>query len=93
MSKDELTQFANQDTPAGVTVPASWTGLAMWMMGRWGLGVAAAVVFGFALAQVYDDMREVNERVLVAFEAMAKQQEANAAALRELTKAVEGRPR
>lgn len=50
--------IANADTPAIVDVPPGLVGLAVWAAGRFGVGVAGMVVFGFALKVMYGNWRE-----------------------------------
>jgi hypothetical protein len=89
MSREELHAIANRDTPQEVVVPNTIAGLLLWAAGRWGVGVIVAAVALIGTAKVYEDMSELNDRVIVAFERMAAVQAENAAAIRELTKAVE----
>lgn len=53
-----LHQIAENDTPAGVEVPSSLTGLVMWLIGRFGGGVVIALAALYGLNQVYADLRE-----------------------------------
>lgn len=93
MSKDELHELAQRDTPQGVFVPNTWPALAVWATGRFGVGFLVAIAFAFAAHQIYNDMKSVNEKVLVAFENSARAQTETTAVIRELTKAVESIPR
>lgn len=89
MSQNELRHIAQQDTPSSVEVPPTWAGLITWAVGRFGVGVLFAGVFGWWLMTVYGDLRNDGARVLAAFE---KQSETNAhtvVALQQLTLAVE----
>lgn len=53
MSRDELHQTAQVDTPQYVEVPATTNGLLLWLLGRFGV----AVVFAASTFYVYRDMR------------------------------------
>jgi len=53
MSRDELHQTAQADTPAHVEIPATTNGLILWLLGRFGV----AVVFAASTFYVYRDMR------------------------------------
>lgn len=64
MCKSELHEKAMNDTPKEVEVPNSWPGLAVWVLGRWGIG---AIGFVF-LYVVYQDLRMSNERFAVISE-------------------------
>lgn len=53
MSRDELHQTAQVDTPHYVEVPATNNGILLWLLGRFGV----AVVFAASTFYVYRDMR------------------------------------
>jgi hypothetical protein len=53
MSRDELHQLAQNDTPAAVEVPKSFNGLVIWALARFGGGA----IFAVACFWVYKDMR------------------------------------
>lgn len=53
MSQDELHNVANSDTPEGVEIPNTPSGIALWLLGRFGV----AVVFAASTFYVYQDMR------------------------------------
>lgn len=54
MSKDELHEIAHHDTPDEVSVPNTWPALAVWAVGRFGIGI----VFLAMLVLVYKDLRD-----------------------------------
>jgi hypothetical protein len=58
MSKDDLHEVAQLDTPAAVHVPANWCGLLVWAVGKWGAGA----IFLALLVPVYLDLKTSNER-------------------------------
>ena len=53
MSQDDLHQTAQFDTPNNVEIPNTPSGLALWLLGRFGV----AVVFAASTFYVYQDMR------------------------------------
>lgn len=54
--------IANSDTPDIVNVPPGLMGLVVWAAGRFGVGVAGMIVFGFALKVMYGNWREDSVR-------------------------------
>lgn len=64
MSQDELHQTAQADTPNHVEIPNTPTGLALWMLGRFGV----AVVFAASTYYVYQDMRADRQELFKAYE-------------------------
>lgn len=93
MSRDDIHQIAQRDTPPEVIVPNSWPALAVWATGKFGVGFIVAVAFAFAAHQLYGDMKIRDDKVLAAFENSARAQVETAAAIREMTKAVESMSR
>jgi hypothetical protein len=67
MSKEQLVEMANSDTPNGVDFPSNWPGILAWVLGRFGLGVGVAIVFGWFTVRVYEDLQRQNDRILDAF--------------------------
>lgn len=59
MSTDDLHAHANQSTPQGVEIPKTYTGLLVWAIGKWGVGV----VFLALLVPVYQDLKSSNQRL------------------------------
>lgn len=57
MSKDELHNIAQADTPRDVDIPATWQGIIVWAIARFGIGLLVAAVFAYGLGVVYADMR------------------------------------
>ena len=58
MSLEELHSVAEQTTPSEVEVPKTWSGIAVWALGKWGIGV----VFLALLIPVYQDLKVSNAR-------------------------------
>ena len=85
MSREDLTQIANDTTPKEVQMPDSWQGLIVWAVAKFGTGILMAAVLGVATVRVYEDLTVLNNRVLIAFEQQTRAAEANNAALREMT--------
>lgn len=54
----QIRQLAQDDTPSKVAVPEGWSGILVWAVGRFGVGILMAVACGWALMRVYDDLRE-----------------------------------
>ena len=59
MSADDLHEIADQSTPESVEIPKSYTGLVVWAIGKWGIGV----VFAAFLIPVYQDLKASNQRL------------------------------
>jgi hypothetical protein len=65
MSKEEIHQAAQADTPRYVDVPASTPALILWLLGRFGV----AVVFAASTFYVYQDMRSDRRELFDAYRA------------------------
>lgn len=63
MSREELHQTAQYDTPSHVDVPASTPALILWLLGRFGV----AVVFAASTWYVYQDMRSDRKELFDAY--------------------------
>lgn len=59
-----MRQLAQDDTPAKVDVPEGWSGILVWAVGRFGVGILMALACGWALTRVYDDLRA--QQVLIS---------------------------
>lgn len=80
MSRDELHDAAQADTPAHVDIPATTNGLILWLLGRFGV----AVVFAASTFYVYRDMRadrlelfnayQKNMEVIIGFKSVLENQ-------------------
>lgn len=89
MSKEQLAEIANRDTPSNIEVPGSWPGILAWVLGRFGLGVGVAVVFGWFTVRVYGDLQRQNDRILDAFRQQTLSNAEHVHAIRELAKRIE----
>ncbi len=59
MSKDELIDLAEQTTPQSVQIPPTWTGLVVWAISKWGVGIV-----GFLMViPLYQDLKASNEKM------------------------------
>jgi hypothetical protein len=56
---EQLRKIAKESTPENVEVPNTYTGLLVWAVGKWGIGV----VFAAFLIPVYQDLKESNQRL------------------------------
>lgn len=56
---DNMHQMAQSTTPEGVDIPKSYTGLAVWAAGKWGIGI----IFAAFLVPVYQDLKASNQRL------------------------------
>jgi len=79
---------ANADVPANVSVPASWAGLAMWVAGKWGIGIPIAGVFAWFLMTVYSDLRAEGNTKVEMVKGMMELQSANVQAINAVSDAV-----
>jgi hypothetical protein len=89
MSKEQLVEIANNDTPQGVEIPGNWPGIFAWVLGRFGLGVGVAIVFGWFTVRVYEDLQRQNDRILDAFRQQTSSNAEHVHAIRELAKRIE----
>lgn len=85
MSKEDLVEAANADTPAAVKVPPTWSGILAWATIRYGLGIVMAAVFGVATRQVYNDLQRNQERLLAAYLEATVASNRNADAIENMT--------
>lgn len=60
----KLHQLAQNDTPATVDVPPTWQGLIVWAVGRFGVSIVFAAVFGYATREVYYDSRKDKDQLM-----------------------------
>lgn len=95
-AKKVLQEYANDDTPNFVNIPPTWSGIASWLFGRFGI----AVIFVYSSWMFYQDSKATNALMLDAYKENAAmiektklehkiQQEANAKLIESLTQAVE----
>jgi hypothetical protein len=59
MTTENLHQMAVATTPEQVEIPKTYTGLIVWAVGKWGIGV----VFALFLVPVYQDLKASNQRL------------------------------
>jgi hypothetical protein len=59
MTTENFHQMAVATTPENVDIPNSYTGLIVWAVGKWGIGV----VFALFLVPVYQDLKASNQRL------------------------------
>lgn len=59
MTTENLHQLAESTTPAEVEIPKTYTGLIVWAVGKWGIGI----VFAAFLIPVYQDLKASNQRL------------------------------
>jgi cell division protein FtsB len=89
MSKDDLHDIAQKDSPEGVEIPPTWRGLISWAVIRFGVGVLFAAVFGIMLKEVYRDMRNDRAELFQAYIQNANAMSNMAQELREQNKSQE----
>ena len=59
MTTENLHQMAAATTPENVEIPKTYTGLIVWAIGKWGIGI----VFAAFLIPVYQDLKASNQRL------------------------------
>lgn len=89
MSKDQLAEIANRDTPASVTVPPTWPGIVAWLMGRFGVGVLVPIAFGWFAFTLYQDSQRQSAALLDAFREQTRTNTEHVHAIRELARSIE----
>jgi hypothetical protein len=67
MSKDELHEIAQKDSPPYVDLPKSWPGIFAWITIKLGPWAVIAVVCGWATSVVYTHQRADQQQVLSAY--------------------------
>lgn len=89
MSTDTLHRIAQSDTPATVDVPQTWSGLAVWALGRFG-GIVVATAF---LAYAWNDSNETHkrqtERLIAILESKSRTETELSMALSKLSTAID----
>lgn len=93
MSRDELHQLADHDTPSIVRVPNTITGLLMWATGRFGVGILVAAAAMYATAKVYTDLTLQNARILEVIVAQTRTSQETAEAIKEMRRSIEDQNR
>lgn len=89
MSKAQLAELANADSPEGIQIPPTWPGIVAWMVARFGVGIGVAVVFGWFTVRIYADLQRQNDRILEAFQQQTVTNGEHVHAIRELAKSIE----
>lgn len=69
MSKDDLYNAAQRDSPSYVDLPKSWPGILAWVTVKLGPWAVIAVVCGWATSVVYTHQREDQQLLLAAYQA------------------------
>lgn len=59
MTTENIHQLAESTTPKEVEIPKTYTGLVVWAVGKWGIGI----VFAAFLIPVYQDLKASNQRL------------------------------
>ena len=67
----QLHQVAQDDTPSIVDVPNGWSGLLLWVAGRFGGAAIIAIACGWALTHLYEDQKKIIERLTTILETRA----------------------
>lgn len=91
MTRDDLYQIAQADTPEPITVPNTWQGIIVWAVARFGVGMIVAAAFAYSTMVVYDDMRSDRQQLLIAYQENSRVIESFSAKLAELIKSVDER--
>lgn len=89
MSTDTFYSIAQADTPETVTVPKSWTALAVWAVGRFGVGVIVAAVFWHAWREERRETHVMNDRIIGILESRARLDSEMTTALTQLRSAID----
>ena len=67
-----MRKLAQSDTPAEIVVPNTWSGIVIWAIGRFGVGVLMAAVFAYGLREVYADNKSLISQQMEAFREQTK---------------------
>jgi len=84
MSQDDLHTIANRTSPDEIQIPNSWQALIVWAVAKFGVGILATIVLGYAVSHVYSDLTALNNRVLTAFEQQTQAATANREAVLQM---------
>lgn len=84
----KLHQLAEDDTPSRVSVPETWSGLLVWAVGRFGVGILMAVACGWALTRVYEDLSQQQKELMALLREEAKAKTEMTVTLNELRAAI-----
>lgn len=83
-----LHQLAEDDTPSRVQVPATWSGLLVWAVGRFGVGILMAAACGWALMRVYEDLSTTQRELMQLLRDEARAKSEMTVTLNELRQAI-----
>jgi hypothetical protein len=89
MSKEELHEVAQRDTPPYVDLPKSWPGILAWITVKLGPWAVISVVCGWATSVVYTHQREDQHQLLNAYQANIRAMDAFTAHLRNMQDAID----
>ena len=84
MSKDDLYNAAQRDSPSYVDLPKSWPGILAWITIKLGPWAVIAVVCGWATSVVYTHQREDQQLLLAAYQANIQAMDAFTSQLRSM---------
>lgn len=88
MSKDDLYDAAQRDSPAYVDLPKSWPGILAWVTIKLGPWAVIAVVCGWATSVVYTHQREDQQLLLTAYQANIQAMDAFTSQLRSMEESI-----
>ena len=88
MSTDKVLELVNKDTPDDVKI-SSLAGVAMWVAGKWGIGLPIAGVVAWFLTIVYQDLRIESASKSEMVKSMVEVQQANVKAIDAVAGAVQ----
>lgn len=88
MSKDDLYDAAQRDSPNYVDLPKSWPGILAWITIKLGPWAVIAVVCGWATSVVYTHQREDQQLLLTAYQANIQAMDAFTSQLRSMEESI-----
>ena len=89
MSTDALHRIAQADTPSQVEVPATWHGLVIWALGRFGGIVIATLFLAYAWYDSNESHKRQMERMMLIMESKARNEAELSMALSKLSVAID----
>ena len=90
MSKDSVIhRIAQSDTPQTVDVPETWSGLAVWALGRFGGIVVATAFLAYAWHDGNESHKRQTERLIAILESKARTDTELSMALMRLSVAID----
>lgn len=81
--------MAQADTPEAVQIPNTWAGLAVWAVGRFGIGALVAAVFWQAWREERLHSHTRNDKLVEILESRAKIDAEMSLALGNLTRSID----